>query len=74
MPYKFENNMGAIDRLIRSLGGVILCYFGLFDTSVIDNTFINILMVVIGVANLLAAISSYCPLYTIAGFNTRTDK
>ncbi|HEC18073.1 MAG TPA: DUF2892 domain-containing protein [Gammaproteobacteria bacterium] len=60
-------NVGGIDRAIRITLGVVL--IGLSFTGVI-----GIWGWIIGGAALLTGLISWCPLYPLAGFNTRGDK
>ena len=71
---KHDKNMGMIDRIIRITGGATLVYIGFFDTSIIANSVANLLLGVIGVANIFFSGIAYCPLYSIADFDTRHEK
>lgn len=71
---KINKNMGTIDRIIRIIGGATLVYIGFFDTSIIANSVANLLLGVIGIANLFFSGIAYCPLYSLADFDTRNEK
>ena len=59
--------MGSTDRVIRSLLAVTA--ITLYATGVVTGTFGIVLMVLSGIF-LLTSLISFCPLYTLIGFNT----
>lgn len=62
-------NMGILDKLVRILFAIAVCY--LYFTHQISGTFSIVLMVLAAVFVLTSAIS-FCPLYTIFGFSTKS--
>jgi hypothetical protein len=63
--------MGRLDRMARFLIGVVLIYITLVDNSVIQNDVARYILAAIGLLNLVSAIISSCPMYVIAGIDTR---
>jgi hypothetical protein len=63
-----KQNMGGIDRLIRSLIAVALIVLGL--TGVLSGT-LAIVGYIVAVVFLLTSAVSFCPLYTLLRLNTR---
>ena len=61
-----KKNMGTFDKSIRLLIAIILVV--LYFTNVISGTFI-----IAGVF-ILTSLLSFCPLYTVLGFNTCEKK
>ena len=62
-----KTNMGSTDRITRSLLAVTA--ITLYATGVVTGTFGIVLMVLSGIF-LLTSLISFCPLYTLIGFNT----
>ncbi|MBC8151721.1 MAG: DUF2892 domain-containing protein [Bacteroidetes bacterium] len=62
-----KTNMGSVDRITRSL--LAVAAITLYGTGVITGTFGIILMGLSGIF-LLTSLVSFCPLYTLIGFNT----
>jgi len=60
-------NMGAIDRIIRLVIAMILAAFYFTDT--ITGT-VGIVFLVVAAVFTLTSLVSFCPLYTLLGFNT----
>lgn len=72
---KKYRNAGGIDRSFRTIIGVMLIYFGFVDTSFIGQGVLAILIGVVGIFNIIAAISGVCPAYSLAGISTcRSNK
>jgi len=65
-----KRNLHAFDRLLRVVVGVVCVYFGFIDTSYISQNTVAILIGIIGVTNLFAAVSGFCPLYGATGLST----
>lgn len=70
MGARFNRNMSFLDRLMRALTGVILIYIGFFATQLVDNLIINLLLGLLGLLNLAAALTAFCPVYKLANLNT----
>lgn len=64
------HNAGAIDRVLRTIIGAVLIYFGFINTSFIGQGLIAVLIGILGIVNILTAISGVCPVYTLAGIST----
>lgn len=62
-----KTNMGSADRITRSL--LAIAAIILYATGVVTGTFGIVLMVLSGIF-LLTSLVSFCPLYTMIGFNT----
>jgi hypothetical protein len=60
-------NMGSIDRIIRLIIAVILAAFYFTDT--ITGTTAIVFLAIAAVFT-LTSLFSFCPLYTLLGFNT----
>ena len=62
-----KTNMGSTDRITRALLAVTA--ITLYATGGVTGTFGIVLMVLSGIF-LLTSLVSFCPLYTLIGFNT----
>ena len=62
-----KKNMGTVDKGVRILAAVIIALLYYFDT--IEGTVAYILMAVSTVF-LITSFISFCPLYTLFGWNT----
>lgn len=62
------NNVGIVDRLLRSLIAVVLLYFGLL---VYAGSTLGIVLDIAGGIALLTGIFGSCGLYGLLGINTR---
>lgn len=62
------NNVGIVDRLLRSLVAVVLLYFGLL---VYAGSTLGIVLDIVGGIALLTGIFGSCALYGLLGINTR---
>jgi hypothetical protein len=71
--------MHHIDRIIRVVVAAILIYFGFIETSWVTSELIPMILGLFGVANLLAGLSGFCPIYVLANLdfsgsgNTKTN-
>jgi len=63
-------NAGVVDRIIRTIIGAVLIYFGFINPGYIGQGFLAVLVGIMGLINILVAISGICPVYTIAGIRT----
>lgn len=66
-----KTNMGNTDRIVRFIISALLVI--LYFTNVITGTLGIILLALAGVL-LFTSLISYCPLYTLTGFNTCVTK
>ena len=62
-----KKNMGNIDRIVRVLVAIVISI--LYFTNTISGTF-GIILLVLGGIFLVTSFLSFCPLYTLFGFNT----
>ncbi|MGD1852632.1 MAG: DUF2892 domain-containing protein [Leptolyngbyaceae cyanobacterium] len=62
------NNVGIVDRLLRSLIGIVSLYLGLLVYA--DST-LGIVLDVVGSLALFTGIFGFCALYGLLGINTR---
>jgi hypothetical protein len=66
-----KKNMGTTDRVIRIILAIV---FGvLYFNHTVTGT-LGIVLLVLGVVFLLTSLVSFCPLYTILGWNTCKSK
>ena len=62
-----KKNMGTVDKGVRILAAVIIALLYYFD--IIEGTVAYILMAV-SIVFLITSFISFCPLYTLFGWNT----
>jgi len=62
-----EKNMGATDKLIRSIIGIIIAI--LYYAGII-NGWLAIVLLAFAIIFLLTSFVSFCPLYKLLGINT----
>jgi hypothetical protein len=62
-----KKNMGAADKLIRSVVGIIIAI--LYYAGYITGT-LAIVLLAFAIVFLLTSFISFCPLYTLLGINT----
>ena len=65
------SNLNPIDRSIRGVIGICIMAFALFNDDLIGDVFIEILFGIFGLLNLISLFSGWCPVYQLAGINTR---
>lgn len=71
MAKKFvRRNMGTLDRLIRTITGLAMIYFGFIDQSLIGNVTIAIIVGVFGIISIAFAYIAFCPIYTLGNVST----
>jgi len=63
--------MGSTDRGIRILLAIIMG--GLYFTNIVTGV-LGVVLLVLAVVFLLTSFVSFCPLYTLFGFNTNKTK
>lgn len=56
-----KTNVGATDKLIRIVAGIVLIIIGIFYSKI---------WIIIGLIPLITGLIGYCPLYTLLGINT----
>ena len=62
-----KKNMGSFDRVFRSI--IALVVGVLYFSGIISGT-LGLILFVVAIVFLLTSIISFCPLYTLFGFNT----
>ncbi len=62
-----KKNMGNADRIVRLI--IAAVFAGLYFANIVTGTFGIILLVLAGIF-VLTSLVSFCPLYTLIGFNT----
>lgn len=71
MPSTFvRKNMGQIDRLIRTVTGLVMMYLGFVDQSIIDDLTINLIVGCFGIISIAFAYIAFCPIYTFGNIST----
>ncbi|GAB4037862.1 MAG: hypothetical protein Fur0014_06020 [Rubrivivax sp.] len=63
--------MGPLDQVLRAGIGLGLIWFGFFDEWFLTDPVAGTILGVFGIVNLLFAPLAFCPVYRIAGLNTR---
>ncbi len=66
-----KKNMGTVDRVLRAVLALIMV--GLYFGNIVTGTLGIVLMAAAGIF-LLTSLISFCPLYTVVGFNTCAAK
>ena len=69
---KLKQNMGVIDRVLRTLAGSTLLVIGPLTDLVPTDTFSNVILSCMAAVALSSAALSYCVLYKVTGFDTMT--
>jgi len=70
---KFKRNMNRLDQLFRIVLGVVLIYVGFINTGLINSDAINWILGLFGIVNIVVAIASHCPVYSLADISTFKD-
>lgn len=65
-----KKNMGLVDRLIRTITGLVMMYFGFINQEVIGNLTINIIVGIFGIISIAFAYIAFCPIYTLGNVST----
>ncbi len=71
---KIKLNLSRLDRVLRIIGSSFLIYVGFFNTEIIANIAINVLLGSFGLFNIIVAIIGFCPVYYLANISTYSDK
>jgi hypothetical protein len=66
-----KKNMGSTDRGIRVLLAIMMA--GLYFSNEVTGAF-GVVLLLLAVVFLLTSLVSFCPLYTIFGFNTNKKR
>lgn len=67
-------NLSRLDQVLRIGVGLVLVYMGFIDTSLIGDTYLAVAAGVFGAINVVVGIGGYCPLYRLAGIQTRCSE
>ena len=62
-----KKNLGAADRILRGIFGVLALYLGIV---IVTNSLLKVLFMIFGLFGVVESIIGYCHLYTWAGINT----
>jgi hypothetical protein len=65
-----KKNVGLVDRVVRAIVACFLVYYGLIDTSLVDNQLASYIMLAFAGINFVTAIMGSCPMYSIANLST----
>lgn len=65
-----KRNMSTLDRIIRTIMGLALIYFGPVSDALVSDTLSGILMGLVGAFTLFSAITGHCSIYNFAGICT----
>lgn len=68
-----SSNLNPIDRALRGVIGIFVMSFAVLNGDLIDDVFIEILLGIFGILNLISLFTGWCPVYQLAGINTRKD-
>ncbi len=63
-------NVGRLDQVLRIGISLGLLYIGFIDRTLVGDSFSATILGVVGVLNLLVALSRICPLYSLVGIDT----
>lgn len=68
---KLNKNLSVVDRTLRGLVGLIITGFAIFNGDFISEPIVEILLFIFGILNLISLTTGWCPVYQLAGINTR---
>ena len=68
---KINPNIGLADKIFRIIISLIMIYFGYIQKNVTGDNISGFGFMIFGCIFLLIALLGYCPLYNLAGINTR---
>lgn len=67
---KFKRNMNRLDQFFRVVLGTVLIYIGFINTELTNSNIINWILGLFGIVNIVVAIASHCPVYSLADIST----
>jgi len=67
-------NIGRLDQVIRICASLSLIYIGIIDANFIADPLSSNIIGVVGVLNLIIALTRVCPLYIFVDINTLKGK
>lgn len=65
-----NKNLGQTDRVFRAGLGLLAIYAGLFQTQIIGDPLLAVLIAGFGVINVISAAIGWCCVYQLAGIST----
>jgi len=68
-----QKNLSRVDQWVRITAGLLLIYAGFIDNTLIGDIYLAGALGVFGLVNLFAGLIACCPLYKLAGINTRSS-
>lgn len=68
---KVTKNLNSMDRALRGIIGIVITSFAIFNGDFINEPIVEILLFVFGTLNLISLTVGWCPVYHLAGINTR---
>lgn len=71
---KITRNINYFDQFLRTLAALACIYFGLIDSTYIEDSLLAMGVGIFGILNLIAACIGWCPVYTIAGISSYKPK
>lgn len=63
-------NVGAMDRMIRIMIGIVFIYLTIFPTTVLSNEILRVFVGIFGIGNFMVGLVRFCPLYIFTDINT----
>jgi len=67
-------NMNRVDQCVRTIAGIGMIYVGFVDTSILDDSFFNMLVGLFGVVNVVVGAVRVCPVYFAVGISSLRPK
>lgn len=69
-----KKNVGRLDQILRIGISLFLIYIGFINETFINDSLSSNIFGIIGVLNLIVALTRLCPLYIVTGINTCQTK
>lgn len=70
----FQRNIGKLDRIVRLHIAAAMVYLGYFDNPLIVDSLAQLVLGALGVTAFATALLQYCPLYTLVGIDTMSER
>ncbi len=67
---KIHRNVGLVDKALRVPLAAVLIYLAFFDHHLISSDTLRYVVAILGIANLIAVTTNFCPFYLIVDLNT----
>lgn len=71
---KLNKNLHRFDRIFRGATGLVISAFALLNDDFLQEPILEALLGIFGFLNLISFFFGWCPIYHIAGINTRSEK